>query len=109
MLCVLKDFGLSSMDFKKDDFLKPGYISQIGYPPLRIDILNSIDGVEFKDAIQNMLHLEIENDFAINYIGLNDFIKNKQASGRSQDLADIREIQKLQTIIKVSGKKRKGM
>jgi hypothetical protein len=107
MLRVLKDFGLSSMDFKKEDFLKPGYISQIGYPPLRIDILNSIDGVEFKDAIQNMLQLEIENDFAINYIGLNDFVKNKRASGRSQDLADIQEIQKIQTGKKVS-RKRKG-
>ena len=108
ILRVLKQFGLSSMDFKKEDFLKPGYISQIGYPPLRIDILNSIDGVEFKDAIQNMLRLEIENDFTINYIGLKDFVKNKQASGRSQDLADIQEIQKLKAGKKVTRKKRGG-
>ena len=108
ILRVLKEFGLSSMDFKKEDFLKPGYMSQIGYPPLRIDILNSIDGVEFKDAIQNMLRLEIENDFTINYIGLNDFVKNKQASGRSQDLADIQEIQKLKTGKKATRKKRGG-
>ena len=109
ILRVLKEFGLSSMDFKKEDFLKPGYMSQIGYPPLRIDILNSIDGVEFKDAIQNMLRLEIENDFTINYIGLNDLVKNKQASGRSQDLADIQEIQKLKTGKKVTRKKRRGI
>ncbi|HEY4966638.1 MAG TPA: nucleotidyltransferase [Puia sp.] len=108
ILRVLKEFGLSSMDFKKEDFLKPGYMSQIGYPPLRIDILNSIDGVEFKDAIQNMLRLEIDNDFTINYIGLNDFVKNKQASGRSQDLADIQEIQKLKAGKKVTRKKRGG-
>jgi len=63
-----------------------------GYPSLRIDILDSNDGVEFKEAIQNRLHLEVENDFVINYIGLKGFVKNKQAVDRSQDLADIQEI-----------------
>lgn len=94
LLKVIKDFGLGSMGFEKEDFLKPGYISQIGYPPLRIDILNNIDGVEFIHAVEDMQHLEPEPGFKINYIGLNDFIKNKQASGRSQDLSDIKEIKK---------------
>src|SRR5437899_3972139 len=81
MLKVLKDFGLSSLGFEKDDFLKPGYITQIGYPPLRIDILNNIDGIEFSEAVQNMQRVNLD-DFEISYIGLGDFIKNKQASGR---------------------------
>jgi predicted nucleotidyltransferase len=102
MLQVLKEFGLTSPGFKKEDFLKPGYVTQIGYPPLRIDILNSIDGVEFRKAIQNMLRLEVDSDFMINYIGLNDFVKNKKASGRSQDLADIQEIKKLRQFKKIS-------
>jgi predicted nucleotidyltransferase len=95
MLNVLKDFGMSSMGFRKEDFLKPGYMSQIGYPPLRIDILNSIDGIAFKDAIKNMNCIEIENGLKIQYIGLKDFIKNKLATGRIQDLADIQEIKKI--------------
>ena len=33
ILNVLMDFGLASMGFEKNDFLKPGYNSQIGYPP----------------------------------------------------------------------------
>jgi len=106
MLRVLKDFGLSTMGFKKEDFLKPGYISQIGYPPLRIDILNTIDGIEFKDAVQNMNLLALEKDFMINFIGLNDFVKNKQATGRIQDLADIQEIKKIQDAKRSSKKKR---
>ena len=105
MLGVLKDFGLSSMGFKKEDFLKPGYVSQIGYPPLRIDILNTIDAVEFKDAVQNMNQIKLENDFMINYIGLKDFVKNKKSSGRSQDLADIQEIEKIQGLKKAPRKK----
>ena len=106
MLKVLKDFGLSSMSFTKEDFLKPGYVSQIGYPPLRIDILNTIDGITFEEAAKNMSSIELENDFTINYIGLHDFVKNKQATGRIQDLADIREIKKLQADKKVPKQKK---
>ena len=106
MLKVLKDFGLSSMSFTKEDFLKPGYVSQIGYPPLRIDILNTIDGITFEEAVKNMNSIELGNDFRINYIGLHDFVKNKQAAGRIQDLADIREIKKLQAVKKVPKQKR---
>jgi hypothetical protein len=106
MLRVLEDFGLSSMSFTKDDFLKPGYVTQIGYPPLRIDILNTIDGIEFKDAAANMKSIELEKDVKVNFIGLHDFVKNKQATGRIQDLADIREIEKIQPVKKVPKRKR---
>jgi predicted nucleotidyltransferase len=106
ILMVLDDFGMSSMGLKKQDFLQPGYITQIGYPPLRIDILNSIDGVDFKNAIQNMNQVEVGKGFSINYIGLRDFVKNKQAVGRSQDLVDIQEIQKIKPVKKVPGKKK---
>jgi predicted nucleotidyltransferase len=95
---VLKEFGMESLGLEKDDFLKPGFISQIGYPPLRIDILNSIDGILFSDALAGMQKIHLEDDIVLNYIGLDDFLINKQASGRKQDLADIREIKKLLTI-----------
>jgi len=108
MLLVLKGFGMSSTGFKKNDFLKPGYITQIGYPPLRIDILNSIDGVEFNEAVKHMNRIEIETGLPLNYIGLNDFVKNKKASGRMQDLADIQEINKLLNTGKITKKKRGG-
>ncbi len=94
VLAVVKDFGMASLGFSKEDFLKPGYITQIGYPPLRIDILNEIDGIRFEEARKNMLCIDLEEGLIVNYIGLHDFIKNKLASGRSQDIADINEIQK---------------
>jgi hypothetical protein len=40
--------------------------------------------------------IHLDDDLFLNYIGLDDFLTNKQASGRKQDLADIREIKKLQ-------------
>lgn len=93
MLRVLNDFGMGAFGFNKEDFLVPGYITQIGYPPLRIDILMSIDGIEFTEAIPNIQQLDV-NGLVINYIGLGDFLKNKEASGRIQDIADIQEIRK---------------
>lgn len=92
MLRVMKDFGMASLGLVVDDFLRPGYITQIGQPPLRIDILNNIDGIEFGEAIKNVQQIETDG-LNISYIGLHDFIRNKQASGRKQDLADIKEIQ----------------
>ena len=53
-----------------------------------------------------MNSIELENDFNINYIGLHDFVKNKQATGRIQDLADIKEIKKIQIAKKVPKQKR---
>ncbi|RDC65929.1 hypothetical protein [Adhaeribacter pallidiroseus] len=76
------------------DFLKEGYVSQIGYPPLRIDILNSIDGVMFLSAYENKQILKL-NNIDINYISLQDLIANKKASGRSQDLTDLKQLHKL--------------
>ena len=95
MLKVVTDFGLLSLGFQKEDFLIEGLISQIGYPPLRIDVMNLIDGVKFSEAVLNMEKIELENDLVINYIGLNDLIKNKQVSGRRQDITDVKTLQRL--------------
>ena len=95
MVKVIKDFGMAALGLKKADFLRPGYVTQIGYPPLRIDILNEIDGISFNDAIKNMQTLQSDDGIEITYIGLHDFITNKEASGRSQDLTDIKEIKSL--------------
>ncbi|RYD55672.1 MAG: hypothetical protein EOP56_15250 [Sphingobacteriales bacterium] len=93
MSMVINEFGFASLGLNEADFLQPGYITQIGRPPLRIDILNSIDGVEFKDAYPNREIKDIDG-ILISYIGLNEFIANKTSSGRSRDISDVLEIQK---------------
>jgi len=105
MVEVIKDFGMASLGLREEDFLKPGYITQIGQPPLRIDILNNIDGLEFEDARKNVQQIEADG-LQISYIGLHDFISNKQASGRRQDLVDIKEVQKKVQVSKKMIKKR---
>lgn len=67
MLLVINAFGFSSLGFKKEDFLKENLINQIGYPPLRIDILTNIDGIDFKEAYTQKQVIEIE-DLKANYI-----------------------------------------
>lgn len=94
LVSVITDFGIGSLGISKEDFLKPGIITQIGYPPLRIDILNEIDGVNFVDAYSSKLTIDVDG-LMVTYIGLDDLIKNKTNSGRTQDLADVTALKKL--------------
>ncbi|MCK9402739.1 MAG: nucleotidyltransferase [Chitinophagaceae bacterium] len=93
MVQVITDFGFASLGFERADFLKQGYISQIGQPPLRIDILNSIDGVDFNQAVKNRQVVDIDG-IPVFYVGFHDFIKNKESVGRLKDRSDIEEIKK---------------
>jgi hypothetical protein len=94
MVLVLKEFGFGSLALSPSDFLKENYVTQLGYPPLRIDILNSISGVSFDEALANSLTTKVD-DLDIIYIGLLELIQNKVATGRKQDLADIESLEKL--------------
>lgn len=77
MVSVINDFGFASVGFTVEDFSRPNLINQIGYPPLRIDILTSIDGVEFDEAYAEKLEMELDEGNSVYYIGLDELIKNK--------------------------------
>lgn len=71
---------------------KPGVIFQFGVPPNRIDLLNDIDGVDFDSAWQRRTRVLVESEsesIPLSYIGLEDLIQNKRASGRPKDEEDI--------------------
>lgn len=93
MITVLQDFGFGSLGLEEQDFLKENYVTQLGYPPLRIDILNSISGVEFEEAYSNKIEGNVDG-LNVNFINILEFIKNKEASGRKKDLGDIASLQK---------------
>lgn len=73
---------------KVDDFASYDGVLQIGLPPRRIDILNRADGITFDEATVDAESFELEGR-RIPVIGLAALLKNKQAAGRAQDLADI--------------------
>lgn len=100
LLMVLNDFGFGSLGLKSEDFTKENQVVQLGYPPLRIDILNSLSGLNFDQAYLNKLEAKIDRK-KVWIIGLDEFVKNKRASGRKKDLGDLELLEKLK-------KRRKG-
>ena len=85
-------FGFSSFALTKEDFIKEGNVVQLGYPPLRIDLLTNIDGVTFDDCFPNRKIVQID-ELTVNFIGYQDLLKNKKASGRLRDLDDLDNLQ----------------
>ena len=53
LIATLKEFGFTVLDLKPDDFLISGNVIQLGYPPTRIDLLTSVDGVDFDSCYFN--------------------------------------------------------
>ena len=88
---VFIEFGLSSFGIKATDFAAEEKILQIGYPPHRIDIITSIDGVEFSSAYASKQHIEIDG-IPVDLISLEDLKANKKASGRPKDLDDLNNL-----------------
>jgi len=91
---VLHEFGFASQEIKKDLFLKKAQIIRMGVPPLRLEIVTSIDGVLFEDCYRNKNTVLIENT-EVDFISYEDLIKNKKASKRHKDLDDIDHLEKI--------------
>jgi len=91
---ALAKFGAPMQDISVQDFEKEGMIFQIGIDPIRIDIITTITGVKFEEAIQNAKIMEIDG-INIPTISIQDLIKNKKASGRHKDLADVEVLEKI--------------
>ena len=88
ILNALSEFGLEGIGLTKEDFLKTDEFIQIGYPPNRIDLVLSCDGVDFMTCYQSRLEVEVDG-IIMNFIDLENLKKNKKATGRLQDLADL--------------------
>ena len=88
ILNALNEFGFGSVGLKKEDFLFPDKVTQLGNPPVRIDIITSISGVSWDEAYKGRIE-GIYGNVTVNYIGLNHLIQNKRATGRKKDMADL--------------------
>ena len=91
LISTLKEFGFNELSLKPEDFLKLGNVIQLGYPPNRIDLLTSADGVDFDTCYKSRVEVDIEG-IVVNFIDLENLKRNKKASGRHQDLADIENL-----------------
>ena len=84
---ALENFGAPISDLSPKDLEKEGLIFQIGVAPCRIDIITSVDGLQFEDAFTHSVLIDIE-EIPIHVLSIQDLIINKRATGRSKDLVD---------------------
>jgi hypothetical protein len=90
---ALAAFGapLDSLQIRESDFTRPDTVAQLGLPPYRIDILTGVSGVTFDEAWNERVE-DLFYDLRVPFIGRAAFIRNKRASGRTKDLADIESL-----------------
>ena len=88
LMQALDDFGFGDVGLNEEDFSKPGAIVQLGVAPNRIDLITAIDGVTFDEAWQGREKGRFGSQ-DVYYLGKAELIRNKRASGRKQDLADL--------------------
>ena len=84
---------------KKIDFEKP-FSFIIGNNPIDVDVFNFITGVKYEDAEKNAIDYEYSNKLIVKYISLKDLIINKMLTNRTKDMADVEQLQKIETLKK---------
>jgi predicted nucleotidyltransferase len=93
ILKALDEFGFGEIDVSVEDLTLEGNILQLGYEPLRIDLLNKLEGFEFQDIWKNRVTGGYGSE-KVYFIGLDDLIENKKMSGRPSDKIDIELLEK---------------
>jgi hypothetical protein len=81
-------FGFQFPNLTVDDFQNPNKVVQLGVPPVRVDLITSLTGVSWEEADSSKERGNF-GDVPVHYIGREQYIANKRATGRKKDLADI--------------------
>jgi len=92
LITALDQFGFGSLGLSAQDFQTPNQIIQLGYPPNRIDLITTPDGIDFETCYPSKTEIIIDN-IPVQFIDLENLRKNKKASGRLQDLADLENLE----------------
>jgi predicted nucleotidyltransferase len=79
ILKVLKGFGFGELSITLDELTRKGNIFQLGYEPVKIDLLTKIEGLKFQEVWTNRVTGDYGSEM-VNFIGLDDLIKNKKIS-----------------------------
>lgn len=85
---VLTEFGFGVENLSVDLFLKENQIVRMGHPPIRVELLTTISGVEFEECYADRKLVDIDG-VEVSIISLEDLKRNKTASGRHKDLDDL--------------------
>ena len=87
---ALATFGapVEELGIAVEDFAAVGNVVQLGQPPRRIDVLTSIDGVDFASAWDSRIFTTI-GECAVPVLSYDDVLRNKRATGRPKDIQDV--------------------
>ena len=88
LLKVLAKFGFGGLGLTLANFTAPDQVIQLGYEPVRIDILTSVSGIQFEECFTKRMETELDG-IRMPYISLFYLRQNKLATGRPQDLLDL--------------------
>jgi hypothetical protein len=91
VVAALEDFGFGSQMLAEELFLEADQVIRMGLPPMRIEILTSISGVEFYDAYEQRIE-DVLDGVPVKLISLRHLKANKVAAARTKDLADLEEL-----------------
>jgi hypothetical protein len=95
---ALAQFGAPIQGMSPADFVD-GTTFQMGQPPNRIDVLQRIDGITFDEAWSHRVQGKVDGEVPANVISRDDLIRNKLASGREQDLLDVKVLRAAQKAV----------
>jgi hypothetical protein len=94
VLRALRRFGAPLRDLTAADLQHDDTIFQIGVAPRRIDLITGVSGLRFEEAFANAIDVEVEG-VILRIPSIPDLIRNKKASGRTKDLADVEALETL--------------
>ncbi len=90
---ALAEFGVPLGNITPKDLATPGPWLQFGAPPVRVDILTAVDGLDFAGAWENRVQRPLGRVMAP-VLGMDDLIHNKRLVGRPQDLVDVEKLER---------------
>ena len=91
MVSVLKQFGFDNEELNADLFLNSDNVIRLGVPPVRIEIMSTISGVDFDECFETRIQ-DKWDDVTINVINLEKLKKNKIAADRLKDRTDLEHL-----------------
>ena len=94
VMAAIRAFGAPTHAVTEDDFSTPGITFQIGVEPVRIDLITAADGLTFEPAWQNRVATNYAGE-PVFVVSREDLIRNKRASARPQDLADVAALERV--------------
>jgi hypothetical protein len=86
---ALAKFGAPIEGLSARDFAEPDNFFRMGTPPVMVDIMPKITGVEFEEAWSRRVDVQIDDDLSVPFISRQDLLIAKLAAGRAQDLIDV--------------------